>query len=515
MANKQIIMGKVRQVLRMYTQGKSKLLISEQLGISRNTVKKYINQFTEHKITFEELNELTDVDLEDLFGHKESEEPNDRYKQLLSFFPKVSKEIKRNGVTKQIMWEEYLKLYPNGYRHSQFFYYYDLWSGKVNSTMHIEHKAGDKMYIDYAGEKLHIVNKITGEIKEVEVFVAILGASQLTYVEACLTQQKEDFIACCENALYYFGGVPQAIVPDNLKSAVTKSDKYEPTLNETFSDFAEHYGTTILPARAYRPKDKSLVEGAVKIIYTRIYASIRDKTFFSLDEINQEILIELNKHNNTPLQGRNYSRREQFEEIERNTLQPLNKYHYELKKQSIVTVLKNGHVCLGEDKHYYSVPYRYIGKKVKILYSQNQIEIYLQYERIATHRRNRTQHLYSTIEDHLASKHKFLTEWTPEKFIYLAEQIDIDVKTFIEKILEKKQHPEQAYKSCVGVLSLTKKVGEPRLINACRRAIEFGAYNYKMIKAILEKGLDTEPSIDKTITEIPLHDNIRGENYYK
>ena len=515
MANKQIIMGKVRQVLRLHTQGKSKLNISEQLGISRNTVKKYINHFTTHKITFEELNELTDSDLEDLFGHKEPEEPTDRYKQLLSFFPKVSKEIKRDGVTRQLMWHEYLRLYPNGYKHSQFFYYYDLWSGKVNSTMHIEHKAGDKMYVDYAGAKLHIVDDLTGEIKNVEVFVAILGASQLTYVEACLTQQKEDFISCCENALYYFGGVPQAIVPDNLKSAVTKSDKYEPTLNETFRDFAEHYCTTILPARAYRPKDKALVEGAVKIIYTRIYANIRNQTFFSIGSINQAILIELDKHNKTPLQGRNYSRREQFEEIERITLQPLNQYRYELKKQSIVTILKNGHVYLGEDKHYYSVPFRHIGKKIKILYSQHQIEIYLLYERIATHRRNRYPYGYSTIDDHLASKHKFLTDWTPEKFTGWAEGIDKDVKTLIEKILEKKQHPEQAYKSCVGILSLSKKYDKTRLIKACRRALEFGAYNYKMIKSILEKGLDNETTVDKSTLELPFHDNIRGGNYFE
>ncbi len=515
MANKQIIMGKVRQVLRLYIQGKSKLSISEQLGISRNTVKKYISEFLIHKITFDELDNLTDSDLDDLFGHKEEVEPDERYKQLLSFFPKVSKEIKREGVTRQIMWNEYLKKYPDGYKHSQFFYYFDLWSGKVNSTMHIDHKAGDKMYVDYAGAKLQVVDKKTGEINDVEVFVAILGASQLTYVEACLSQQKDDFILCCENALYYFGGVPQAIVPDNLKSAVIKSDKYEPTLNETFLDFAEHYKTTILPARAYRPKDKSLVEGAVKIIYTRIYANIRNQTFFSLEELNQAISIELDKHNKTPLQGRTYSRREQYEEIERNTLQPLNSYKYELKKQSIATVLKNGHVCLSSDKHYYSVHYKYIGKKVKILYSQHQVEIYYQYERIATHRRNRCHHCYSTMEDHLASKHKFLTDWTPEKFIGWAEKIDSNVKYLIEKILEKKQHPEQAYKSCVGILCLIKKYDKERLINACCRAIEYGAYNYKTVQSILERGLDKTPTDDENTLEIPFHDNIRGEEYYE
>lgn len=516
MANKTITMSKIRQILRLYTQGKSKLFISVHTGVARNTVKKYLRQFNEQPLTFEAINEFNDEDLEQLFGKEPLPVPSDRYEKLQAFFPRLDKELKRTGVTLEMLWKEYLKEHPDGYRHSQFGYYYNLWLRKVNPVMYIVHKAGDKMYVDFAGEKLPLTDKDTGEITEAEIFVAILGASQLTYVEATTSQQKEDFIIACENALYYFGGVPQAIVPDNLKSAVVKSDKYEPTLNETFADFAEHYITTILPARAYRPRDKSLVEGAVKIIYTRIYASLRDKIFSSLEELNTAIAQELELHNNTLLKGRNYSRRQQFEEVEKAALSPLPQLRYEFKKQMTVTVAKNGHICLSVDKHYYSVPYRYMGKKVKVIYSKSQVEIFYKYTSIALHPRSKSHYVYTTVADHIASAHKFLSEWTPEKFIGWAASIGEEVKQYIIRVLEKKQHPEQSYKSCIGILSLAKKAGNQRLINACRRGLDYGIYNYKIIQNILEKGLD-QLSDEQNNTELPMpsHENIRGEDYYQ
>ena len=382
--------------------------------------------------------------------------------------------------------------------------------------MHIEHKACDKLYVDFAGDKLSIIDQQTGEIKQVEVFVAILGASQLTYVEAVMTQQKEDFIAACENTLHYCGGVPAAIVPDNLKSAVTKSSKYEPTLNETFADFAEHYSTTILPARAYRPRDKALVENAVRIIYSRIYVKIKKGTYHSLEELNTAIRVELELHNNAHLRGRNYSRRQQFDEVEKNILMPLPPLRYEMKKYQYATVAKNGHVGLGTDKHYYSVPYKFIGKKVKILFSRHSVEIYYNYERIALHNRTKSPYQYTTEKEHLASTHRFVSEWTPERFISWSEGIHEDVKLYILKILDRKQHPEQAYKSCVGILSFAKKVGNDRLIKACQRALGYGAYNYKTIQNILERELDLGDAPEETDQlKMPFHDNIRGENYYQ
>ena len=509
-------MIKIRQILRMHTQGYSKLQIAVQTSISRNTLKKYIKEFTSSKLTFDEISSLSDKDLEDLFVKPEDKPVNEKLQTLFNLFPAIDKELKKKGVTRLILWEEYKRNHPDGFGKSQFKHYYAQWKAQVNPTMRMEHKVGDKMYVDFAGDKLCIIDQQSGEIQPVEVFLAILGASQLTYVEAVMTQQKEDFIAACENAMYYCNGVPAAIVPDNLRSAVTKSSKYEPTINETFADFAEHYGTTILPARAYRPRDKALVENAVRIVYSRIYAKIRGTDYHSLEALNTAIRIALEEHNSAFLRGRNYSRRQQFEEIEKAVLMPLPALKYELKKYLYATVAKNGHAGLSVDKHYYSVPYRFIGKKVKLLYSRHSVEIYYNYERIALHTRTKSSYQYTTDKEHLASTHRFVSDWTPERFISWAQGIHEDVKLYILKVLERKQHPEQAYKSCVGILGFAKKVGNGRLIKACQRALGYGAYNYKTIQKILERELDLRGAPDETDQlRMPFHDNIRGENYYQ
>jgi hypothetical protein len=381
--------------------------------------------------------------------------------------------------------------------------------------MHINHKAGDKMYIDFTGEKLQIVDPQTGEVQKTEVFISVLGASQLTYIEATTSQKKEDFINCCENALHFYGGVPLAIVPDNLKSAVTKSDKYEPTLNEAFEGFARHYSTAVLPARVYKPKDKSLVEGGVKIAYNRIYTYLYGKTFFSLDELNKAIREALEVHNNTHLTNRPYSRRQLFEDVEKEALHELPALRFEFKKQQIATVARNGRICLKEDKHYYTVPHQHLGKKVKVLYSQTQVEIYYRYVVIARHERDRLPYGHTVNPDHIAPSHRYLSDWNPLNFINQAAEIADPVKEFIVKILDTSQHPEQAYKSCMGVLSYEKKVGRERLVNACKRALEYEQYTYGTIKNILERGLDSiTVEEDEPELTIPLHVNIRGQQYY-
>jgi transposase len=514
MANKKLDMSKLRQILRLYNEGEKKLKISALTGVSRNTLKKYIKTYLSLDLTPELIVMISDRELDQLFGENIPKEPADKYKILEAFFPMVEKELKRRGVTRQTLWERYIALHPDGYRISQFKYYYRQWLRRSKPVMHIEHVAGDKMYIDYAGEKLHIVNKETGEMTEAEVFISILGASQLTYVEAVLSQRKEDFIMCCEHALLFYGGVPRAIVPDNLKSAVTKSSLYEPTLNEAFDNFALHYSTTILPARAYKPKDKSLVEGAVRIAYQRIYSRLDKRIFHTLEELNEDLKEILELHNNTKLTGRPYSRRELFEEIERGVLGPLPSLPYEFKRQQYSTVSTNGHICLKEDKHYYSVPYGYIGKKVKTMYSPTQVEIFYNYVSIAQHKRDRKHYVYTTNPDHLASTHKYLTEWNPERFIKWAESIDCKVKEFIVALMASKWHPEQAYKACQGVLGFERKVGRERLINACKRAIEYENYSYHSIKSILENRYDML-SYEELLAEMPEHENIRGENYYQ
>jgi transposase len=500
----------------MHTQGRSKLSIATHTGVSRNTVKVYLKTFTSSDCSFQQIDALNDKELEDFFGKSRERVPNSRLLSLQRCFPCIDRELKRTGVTRMMLWESYVKEFPDGFQYTQFCFYYNQWKNRVNPVMHLDHKAGDKLFVDFAGQKLTIVEKATGEVVQVEVFVAILAASQLTYVEAVMSQQKEDFISACENTLHYIGGVPAAIVPDNLKAAVTKSSRYEPTLNDTFADFADHYGTTILPARAYRPRDKALVEGAVKIAYNRIYAPLNKRTFHSLGELNSAILEVLESHNTKLLKGRNYSRRLQFEEIEREALNPLPVLRYAFKKQHYATVMKNGHVNLGVDKHYYSVPFRFIGKKVKILYCKSNVEVFYHYERIAMHKRMKSPYNYTTDREHMATTHRFVTDWTPERFLEWATSIHDDVRLYILKVLERKQHPEQAYKSCVGILGFAKKAGNERLVNACRRALGFGIYSYKAIQMILEKNMDQYPeSLFADELPMPNHDNIRGEDYYQ
>jgi len=514
MANKKTNMSKLRQMLRLYAHGESKLKISNHIGVSRNTLKKYLKIYQRLGLSLADIEQKSDQQLDHLFGENLLPEPSDRYKALEDFFPKVEKELKKRGMTRLSVWRMYFEIHPDGFKISQFKYHYQQWLKRSKPVMHIEHIAGDKMYVDYAGEKLHIVDQQTGEITDVEVFISVLGASQLTYIEATLSQRKEDFINSCEHALTYYGGVPMAIVPDNLKSAVTKSDRYEPTLNQAFENFASHYSTTILPARAYKPKDKALVEGAVKIAYRRVYSVLDEKVFHTLVDLNMAIKEIVELHNNTKLTGRPDSRRELFEEVERQTLNLLPMVPYKFKRQQLATIAVNGHVCLKEDKHYYSVPYQHIGKKVKLLYTSDQVEVFYNYTSLAVHQRNRKSYGYTTDEEHLASTHKYLTQWNPERFIKWAQLIGEPVKEFIIRLMGSKSHPEQSYKACQGVLGYERKVGRERLINACKRAIEFENYSYNAIKIILENQYDqlipTEIS-----SELPKHENIRGESYYK
>ena len=518
MANNPISMQKIRQVLRCYAQGKGTKAMSSILSISRNTIKKYLQKFQTMDLSYEEALALSDSELSELFQEKPSLSPvSERQLTLEKLLPSYCKRLKRKGVTRQMLHKEYLELHPDGYARSRFNAHLQRYESLSRPIMHLEHKAGDKVFIDFAGKKLSFVDQDTGEIIDVEVFVAILPCSQLTYVEAVSSQKKEDLIYASEQAFLYFEGTPQVIVPDNLKSAVTKSSKYEAVINDDFAGFAEHYGCTVIPTRAYKPRDKALVEGAVKLIYRSIYIRLEGRVFHDLKTLNIAIRVALELHNNTAFSGRDYSRREQFEDIERMCLGSLNPLRYELKRQSMVTVMKNGHIRLSEDAHYYCVPSKYIGKKVKILYTSSLIEVYYKYDKIAEHRRNLSRYRYTTNVDHLATHHRYQTDWSAEKFINEAALIHADVAAYITKVIESKAHPEQAYKSCSGILSFARRVGIKRLINACRWAECYGLYNYPAIEKILRNRQDELPLENETDTnlDIPMHDNIRGKNYYQ
>jgi transposase len=381
--------------------------------------------------------------------------------------------------------------------------------------MHIDHKAGDKMFVDYAGNKLSIVERKTGEIIPVEVFVAILGASQLTYAEASRSQRSEDWIRSNENAFLYFGGVTQAIVPDNLKSGVTSSDRYEPGINFMFEDFADHYQTVVLPTRVRKPQDKALVENAVRLVYQRIYAPLRNRTFFSMEELNEAIWTLLERHNNMHFQRLKISRRSLFERIEKEALKPLPNERYAIKKCRELTVQFNYHVELREDRHYYSVPWQLKGKRVRVIYDERNVAIYYDNVRIVQHRRDYTPNDYTTLHTHMPANHRYYAKWSSERFIRWARSIGNNVEEVIKKVLNSRKHPEQAFKSCMGILNLVKEYGSERLDKACERALYFGFYSRKRIKNILDRGLEKNTPSEQKELFITSHKNLRGSEYYK
>lgn len=518
MPNKPISMSKLKQIIRLHCQGEGLRAISLATGTSRRTVREYIRKFLSLQLTFQDAEHLDDLKLHDLFFPSEKNrnvpDPN-RLDRLQALLPELMKISRQRGMTLQRLWGYYLQKDPFGYSRTRFYLYLRDYGRRCSTTMHLEHKAGEKMFVDYCGNKLSLVDPCSGEVRDVEVFVSILGCSQLTYVEATASQKKEDFITSCRRALEFYGGVPQAIVPDNLKAAVTKSSKYEPLVNEAFQTFSEHYSTVILPARAYKPKDKALVENAVRLVYQRIYTTLTGRVFHSLEELNLAIFAALEIHNNLPLkQGE--SRRVLFDSEEREALIPLPTLPYELCRIKEHKVMKNGHVSLHEDRHYYSVPYELIGKRVRLIYNSSKVEIYHHFRLVALHVRSYRRNRYTTSPDHLASKHRFLSEWNPEFFLEKAAAISVEVVRFIERLMESKPHPEQGYKACSGVLNLARRVGTERITACCRRALEYDAISYYMLEEIVKKGLD-KLSIqqEEPLLPVPSHANLRGKEYYQ
>ncbi len=507
-------MKRIRELIRMYEEcGLSQREISRALNISRPVISQYISDYKSSGLTIQDMEKMDDeAVLQAITTNKRTE--SERYRLLSGNFEYYSKELTRTGVNLKNLWEEYKSKHSDGYSYAQFCYHYQIWRDSLEITMHMEHKAGDKMFVDFTGKKLQLTDRDTGEKREVETFIAILGASQYTYVEVCESQKKEDFIRANQNALLYFGGVPRAIVPDCLKSGVEKCDKYEPDINPDYADFARHYGTTILPARARHPKDKALVENAVGIVYAWIYSAIRNQEFYSIEELLEAVREELNKYNAKPMQKLKKSRRELFIETEQSVLYPLPTEAYQFKKFCKVTAQFNYHVYLGEDKHYYSVPFSYRGKKVDMIYTESGVEIFYHHSRIAFHQRDRRMNGYTTLKEHMPPAHRFMDNWDPERLIHWAGRIGESVKQVIEKVLEAKAHPEQGYKVCLGIISLEKKYGKERLNNACQRALSYGITSYKKIKKILESNLDSTEDSLLLFAQLPLHENIRGNEYY-
>jgi transposase len=509
---KRIDMKKVRELLRLSLKvGLSYRRSSQIVGIGKSAGSEYIAGFKSSGISIDNLDSLSDTDLIELISP--TKDYNSRYQALVGHFSYIEKELKREGVTMQLLWKELCLEEPDSYSYSQFCYHYSQWKKKQKVSMHIDHKAGDKMFVDFTGAKQYITNPTTGEQEELEVFVAVLGCSQRAYIEAVPSQRKQDWIKANENALRYFGGVPKCIVPDCLKSAVVKSDKYEPTINESYNDFARHYGTVILPARALHPQDKALAENFVKIAYQRIYAPLRNTTFFSLEELNEAMWEQLDKHNQLPFQGKDYSREQLFNDVEKGELNPLPVECYDMKEFASVKVQYNHHIYLKADKHYYSVPFQLTGKRVSLSYNSRIVEVSFNNKRVAIHNRNYKAYGYTTNEKHRPQTHQFITQWNAPRFIKWAASISTDTENVIKSIMEERKHPEQAYKTCMGIMSLSKKYPQEEFIKACKRSLEVNRLTYRFISNTL-KNKAFNITDEEVLSKIPLHSNIRGKERY-
>ena len=505
----------IRQLLQLKLGGHSNRKIAALTGLHRNSVNAYVQQLAACNKPLEALLSLSDAELSVLFASNGTIQ-KERYEALSKQFEYFRSELKKPGCTKQVLWEEYLAKTPEGYSYTQFCEHLSRWLNQLKGSGKLIHKAGDKLYVDYTGKKLQYVDKASGEVVDVEIFVGILPCSGYTFVEASLSQQLPHFIGSMNNCLRFFGGSPQAIVPDNLKSAVTKGSKYEPTLNKSFKDLALHYGSVINPTRTYSPQDKALVEGAVKLVYQRIFYPTSKMTFFSLAELNKEVSLRLIAYNDYLLSHLKLSRKQQFLTIERAYLSPLPAEGYELKTYRKATVQKMGYVFLSPDKNYYSVPFRFIGKKVEVSYDYQNVFVCHNNERIASHPRSYQPGAYITISEHLSSSHQFYQNWSPDYFARLARPYGSQVEAYLKALIESKTYPEVAYKQCLGILSLSKKFDKLRLNNACARGLGLSRYGYHIIHNILINKMDLageQLSLEEEIIQI--HPNIRGASYYQ
>lgn len=512
MAAKTIKVEQLKLILRLWESGYSKKGIVRQTGLSLNTVRKYLSS-TSKDTAGSNLQAAPAI----AFNTDESPIRSERQSILFTHFATVEAELKRPGVTRQLLWQEYKEAHSEGYNYSQYCYHLHEYLRHKEVVMHLEHTAGESMMIDFAGKKLFFVDSTSGEQFSCQVFVSVLPYSGLIYCRAVATQNTFDFIDCINGMLRYYGGVTQNILCDNLKTAVTRPSRYEPVFTEACYQLSEHYSTCFSAARPYKPRDKAMVEKCVNIVYNHIYGPLRNHTFYSLQELNMAIAECLEKLNNKPYKGSAYSRRDLFNQHEKKLLKELPGEIFQLKKTVQATVQRNYHVQLSENHHYYSVPFKYAGKKVKVLYNNSTVEIYYEHVRIAVHQRNAYAKAYHTIPEHMPPHHQkaiHLQGWSTEELLLKASYIGQSTRLVAEHILSSSFYPQQNFKSCHGVLMLAKKYDRLRIEAACQRALKGTRINYSMICSILEKGLDQQADVFES-PPLPQHDNIRGPEQYQ
>jgi transposase len=423
----------------------------------------------------------------------------------------IHRERQRPGVTLELLHQEYLEQHPNGLRYSAFCERYRAFLRRRSLSMRQHHVAGDKVFVDYSGKKPHLFDPTTGEFTEVELFVAVLGASNYTYAEATYTQQVRDFISSHVRAFAFFGGVPRATVPDNLKSGVTKPCRYEPTLQRSYEDFAIHYGTAILPARPAKPRDKAKVEGGVRIAQRWILGRLRNRVFHSLASLNEAIHECIADLNARVMRDYKASRRELLEKTERPALLPLPVDRFEVTEWKQATVNIDYHVAFAD--RLYSVPFRHAHEKVWIRATDTTVEVLLRGKRIAAHPRSGRDR-FATTPEHLPSSHRAQAEWTPSRILAWAEKLGPGTRELCAAILRERPHPEMGFRSCLGILRLAKRYGDERVERACTRCVAVHARSYRSVESMLRHGLDSAPTSEPTPSPVTDHENLRGPNYY-
>ncbi len=504
----------LRTLILLKEKGLSNRKVAEMMNINRKTVDSYMRRFNGLELEYRELLSMEDAKLHDLFTEEDQTE-KERYEALSSQFSNIQKELKRPGATLHTIWQNYLLEYPNGYRYTQFTTHYRHWKGKVKASGKLEHKAAQKLFVDFTGKKMHYVDRETGEAIPVEIFVAVYPCSQYTFVKAVASQKREDFIDCLDSCLRWSGGVPQAIVSDNLKSAVSKGSKYAPEINKTLADFALFYGCVVDPARPYHPQDKALVERSVTLVYQRIFYPLHNQTFFSLNDLNAAIAEQLVRYNDYLFSHGGATRRSQFIDLEKKYLGPLPTSTYNLRYFRRAKVQKISHIYLSVDRNYYSVPHRYIGHHVEVQYNKETVEVFYNFQRIAKHQRSFRPGSYTTRGDHMPSSHQVYNDWNPLYFEQQASAIGASTQEYIRRLIAQYNYPELAYKQAQGILSYAKAYGATRLNNACKRALLHHWASYQTISNILKNGLDTLQEEPQAIFSIPMHENLRDASIYK
>lgn len=507
-------MPKVREILRLHSQqGLSGRAIARSLSISPSTVSSVLARAQAAGLSWPLPSEFDDEALLEsrLFPSQagrpaKPKEPN---------WVEIHKELRRKGVTLQLLWVEYKAACPEGLQYSQFCARYRQWTKTLHLSMRQEHRAGEKMFVDYAGDTVRVVDRETGEIREAEIFVAVLGASSYAYAEAQESQDLASFIGGHVRAFAFFGGVPQLIVPDNLKSGVRHADRYEPSLNRTYAEMANHYGCAVLPARPKKPRDKPKVEAGVLLVERWILAAFRNRIFFSLAEVNEAIHELLVKLNERPFQKLEGSRKSLFESLDKPALRPLPARPYEFATWKVAKASIDYHVAISGV--YYSVPYPLVGRQLDVRLTQKIVEIFFKGKRVASHPRAFQKGQYVTEPLHRPKAHQAHAEWTPSRLISWGQSVGPNTGLLVERILVSKKHPEQGYRSCLGLLRLSKQHSQERMEAAALRALTIGAISYRSVKSILDKRLE-QLAIPLQYGEeapLPMHENVRGAAYYQ